>query len=252
MNLLKNKNIIGSLELVEEINIFRKEERSNEEKKNGICKNRLYANITHDALLKVIREEFEEEISLGELNETTYVHSQNGQTYPMFNLTLSQAKQVLVKESKKVRKAIIARIEKLEQALHSAPKPKTQIELIIESALVLQNHESRLSDIENKLENIEKSKHLALLELNEIERSTEIVPEIGTRLKINQIVRTYSEKTGIDYRDIWNKMYSNMLYVYRFNVNAYKKLHPKETKLDIIERENQLDNLYALVSKELC
>jgi hypothetical protein len=250
MQLLQNKNTISSIELVKQINIFREQERINEENQKGACTNRLYANIAHDALLKIIREEFEEEISLGELNESAY-KSERGREYPMFELTLSQAKRVLFKEGKLVRKALTAYIEKLEQAL-SAPKPKTQIELIIESAMVLQNHESRLSSIENKLDIIQKSKELALLELNEIERSTEIVPEIGTRLKINQIVRAYAEKTEIDYRDIWNKMYSNMLYVYRFNVNAYKKLHPKETKLDIIERENQLDNLYALVSKELC
>jgi hypothetical protein len=236
MQLLQNKNTISSLELVEQINIFRKEDGKKE--------------LGHNDLLKVIRDEFEDEISLGKISHTPYLHNQNGQTYPKFDLTLSQAKQVLVRESKTVRKAVIAYIEKLEQEL-SAPKAKTQIELIIESAMVLQNHESRLSNIENKLDIIEKSKELALLELNDIERSNQEVPEIGTRLKINQIVRAYSEKTKIDYREIWNKMYSKLLYVYRFNVNAYKKLHPKETLLDIVERENQLDNLYALVSKEL-
>jgi hypothetical protein len=236
MQLLQNKKTISSLELVEQINIFRKEDGKKE--------------LGHNDLLKVIRDEFEDEISLGEISHTPYLHNQNGQTYPKFDLTLSQAKQVLVRESKAVRKAVIAYIEKLEQAL-SAPKAKTQIELIIESAMVLQNHESRLSSIENKLDIIQKSKELALLELNDIERSNQEVPEIGTRLKINQIVRAYSEKTKIDYREIWNKMYSKLLYVYRFNVNAYKKLHPKETLLDIVERENQLDNLYALVSKEL-
>jgi hypothetical protein len=236
MQLLQNKNTISSLELVEQINIFRKEDGKKE--------------LGHNDLLKVIRDEFEDEISLGKISHTPYLHNQNGQTYPKFDLTLSQAKQVLVRESKTVRKAVIAYIEKLEQEL-SAPKAKTQIELIIESAMVLQNHESRLSSIENKLDIIEKSKELALLELNDIERSNQEVPEIGTRLKINQIVRAYSEKTKIDYREIWNKMYSKLLYVYRFNVNAYKKLHPKETLLDIVERENQLDNLYALVSKEL-
>jgi hypothetical protein len=236
MQLLQNKNTISSIELVEQINIFRKEDGKKE--------------LRHDTMLTIIRDEFEEEIGFQKILETHYIHPQNGQSYPKFELNLSQAKQVLVRESKTVRKAVIAYIEKLEQAL-SAPKSKTQIELIIESAMVLQNHESRLSSIENKLDIIQKSKELALLELNDIERSNQEVPEIGTRLKINQIVRAYSEKTKIDYREIWNKMYSKLLYVYRFNANAYKKLHPKETLLDIVERENQLDNLYALVSKEL-
>jgi len=130
-------------------------------------------------------------------------------------------------------------------------KPKTQIELIIESAMALQQHESRLSDVEIRLNQIEETKQIALSELNHIERSTNEVPEIGLRLKINQIVRAYGEKTSISYSDIWRSMYSKMLYSYRFNVNGYKKLYAKESKMDIVERENQLDNLFALVSREL-
>lgn len=36
-----------------------------------------------------------------------YIHPQNKQPYPMFKLTLNQAKQVLMRESKFVRKAMI-------------------------------------------------------------------------------------------------------------------------------------------------
>jgi hypothetical protein len=243
MNLLQTKSTITSLELVKQINIFRAKERE-----NGST-DRLHADIAHKSLLDVIREEFSDEIGRNELVPSSYLNSQNKEQ-PMFELTLSQAKQVLVRESKIVRKAIIFYIEKLEQELEK-PKPKTQIELIIESALVLQNHESRLSNLESKFIQLEDSKQEALVQLNYIERSTEEVPEIGTRLKINQIVRAYSEKTGIDYKDIWSSIYNKMLYVYHFNVNAYKKLHAKESKLDIVERINQLDNLFALVSKEL-
>jgi hypothetical protein len=130
-------------------------------------------------------------------------------------------------------------------------KPKTQIEILLESVQMLASIEQKQNDMDLRITAIEQTNQLALAELNHIERSTEEVPEIGIRLKINQIVRAYSEKTGIAYQDIWRSMYSKMLYAYRFNPNAYKKLHDKETKLDIIERENQLDNLFAIVSKEL-
>ena len=98
---------ITSLELVKQINVFREAEKMREPD------NRLFSAITHDSLLKLIRDEFEEEIGVAELTESSYTNSQNKQQ-PMFELTLSQAKQVLVRESKVVRKAIIKYIEELE------------------------------------------------------------------------------------------------------------------------------------------
>ena len=90
---LKLKDTVTSLELLEQINFFRKKERELEEKEN-----RLLKNINHDSLLKIIRDEFEEEISLGELNESTY--KSRGKEYPMFILTFNQGKQILARESK--------------------------------------------------------------------------------------------------------------------------------------------------------
>lgn len=94
------KDTITSLELLEQINIFRREEGNRTE-------------LGHNDLLKVIRDEFEEEISLGKISQSTYINSR-GKEYPMFVLTLNQAKQVLMRESKYVRKAVILYIEKLE------------------------------------------------------------------------------------------------------------------------------------------
>ena len=107
---LKLKDTVTSLELLEQINFFRKKERELEEKEN-----RLLKNINHDSLLKIIRDEFEEEISLGELNESNY--KSRGKEYPMFILTFNQGKQILARESKTVRKAVFVYIEKLEKDL---------------------------------------------------------------------------------------------------------------------------------------
>lgn len=103
MKKISIKDNITSLELVEEINKFRKEENN---------KNKLL----HKNLLTIIRDEFEEEISQLKIQPSTYMSSR-GKEYPLFILTLNQAKQVLMRESKYVRRAMIHYIEKLEQAL---------------------------------------------------------------------------------------------------------------------------------------
>ncbi len=83
MLVINNKEMITSLELVKQINIFRKEEGN----KN---------DLEHKNLLNIIREEFGEEIAEGNIQQFYYKDSMNREK-PMFNLTLSQAKQVLVR-----------------------------------------------------------------------------------------------------------------------------------------------------------
>ncbi len=100
------KETISSLEILKQINFFREKEGDKTE-------------LRHDNLLQVIRDEFEEEIGLLKIQETPYIHPQNKQQYPMFELTPSQAKQVLLRESKFVRRAVIHYIEKLEKEVEN-------------------------------------------------------------------------------------------------------------------------------------
>lgn len=80
----------------------------------------------HDNLLQIIRDEFEEEISLLKIQESKY-KNERGREYPMFILTFNQAKQVLVRESKAVRKAVIKYLEELENRLrYNLPQNYTE------------------------------------------------------------------------------------------------------------------------------
>lgn len=105
MNLII-KNNITSLELLEQINLFRKQEGNR-------------VQLLHKTLLDIIRDEFFEEINEQKILPVEY-KDKKGQLRPMFNLTLSQAKQVLVRESKFVRRVIIQYIESLEKSLNEA------------------------------------------------------------------------------------------------------------------------------------
>lgn len=124
MKNLTKENEITSLDLLKEINLFREQEYyykiennlslNKVEERNG-----KYTELRHDTLLNIIRDEFEEEISSQNILEATYLHPQNKQKYIMFILTLEQAKQVLMRENKYVRKGVIAYINSLEKKVET-------------------------------------------------------------------------------------------------------------------------------------
>lgn len=120
MGELRLKNQITSKELLEQINLFREEEYKEKLKNNTLTeaqkKRGKAVKLEHKDLLDIIRDEFSEEIGLGKISPSSYKNSQNKEQ-PMFILTLNQAKQVLLRESKYVRRAIISYIEVLEQAI---------------------------------------------------------------------------------------------------------------------------------------
>lgn len=97
------KDTITSLELLEQINIFRREEGNKSE-------------LLHKNLLAIIRDEFEEEINELKIQPVEYT-DKKGEKRPMYILTLNQAKQVLMRESKYVRRAVILYLEKLEKRI---------------------------------------------------------------------------------------------------------------------------------------
>lgn len=94
---------VTSLEVLEQVNLFRKQEGNR-------------AVLQHSDLLKLIRDEFEDEILLGNISEKS-LPSTGGRPTKIYELSLSQAKQILMRESKFVRKAVIHWIDELEKAI---------------------------------------------------------------------------------------------------------------------------------------
>ncbi len=146
MTQLTKKESMTSLELLKEINIFREKERELD------SNNRLLAELRHDSLLRTIKDEFSEEISVGELVESSYYS--NGRNYPMFILTFSQSKQVLLKESKKVRKSVLQYIENLENKLKEVIPQLSEMEMIIKIAEKHVEHDKKFIEIENKIDSV--------------------------------------------------------------------------------------------------
>ena len=110
------KKTITSLELVEQINLFRKEEGKDTE-------------LQHKTMLAIIRDEFEEEINEQKILPVEY-KDKKGEKRPMFELTIAQGKQVLLRESKFVRRHVVAWLERFVEA----NKPMTAGEILMAQA----------------------------------------------------------------------------------------------------------------------
>ena len=125
MNELMNRDEMPSLELLEQINLFRKEEYKEKLKNNTLTEAEKekgkFTELLHKSLLDIIRDEFSEEINEQKILPVEY-KDKKGEKRPMFILTLNQAKQVLLRESKYVRRAVIQYIEKLEEIIRELPE----------------------------------------------------------------------------------------------------------------------------------
>jgi hypothetical protein len=194
-------NLISSLVLCEQINIFRQVDGKSE--------------IGHNDLLKVIRDEFEEEIGMGKISQTPYIHPQNKQTYYMYELTHSQAKQVLVRESKTVRKAVIAYIEKLEKALPNFNNPAEAAR-----AWALEYEAKQLA--ERKVENLTDAIGRSL------ERAS--ILRVAQSLGVHENtfdwrkLKKHSDMLGLEVRRVPSTRYQ---YQNTYHIDAFKSAYPQ-------------------------
>ena len=137
-----SKESINSKELLKQINLFRETEYKEKEANNQLTeaqkKRGHYIELTHDNLLKIIRDEFNIKVNVVNKNavknnnhyngpiETTYKDNK-GEFRTMFILTIDQAKQVLLRESKVVRKAVIQYLNLLEKRIRELERKKGKI-----------------------------------------------------------------------------------------------------------------------------
>jgi Uncharacterized phage-encoded protein len=125
---IRVKDTITSLELLEQINIFRKQEYEDKRVRGTLTeaeqRKGTYTELLHKSLLEVIRDEFEYEIGEQKILSSSYKNSQNKEQ-PMFILNIDYAKQILMRESKYVRRAVVLYLNKLEDRVKELEKQIT-------------------------------------------------------------------------------------------------------------------------------
>ena len=137
-----SKESINSRDLLKQINYFREMEYKEGEANGTLTKAQKkrghYIELQHKTLLNIIRDEFNIKVNAVNKNavknnnhyngpvETTY-RDEKGELRPMFILTIDQAKQVLLRESKVVRKAVIQYLNLLEKRIRELERKKGKI-----------------------------------------------------------------------------------------------------------------------------
>ncbi|WP_313568784.1 phage antirepressor KilAC domain-containing protein [Acetoanaerobium noterae] len=172
--MLMNKDSFTSLELVDLINKYREQEGNRKE-------------LQHYDFLKIVRDEFEEEIGVGNISESSYLNSQNKQQ-PMYILNLSQSRQVLVRESKFVRKAVIAYIDKLEnKLLNQLPQDyPSALRALADTAEQVQRLQLENMEKEQKIE--EQAPKIAFADAVSSSNTSILVGEMSKILQQNGII----------------------------------------------------------------
>ena len=196
------KQTITSLELLEEINFFREKEGKKKP-------------LRHDNLLSVIRDEFEDDIHNLKIQEMFRdVKIGNGATRkePYYILTISQAKQVLLRESKFVRKSVIHRLEELEQ--------KEQLQLM-EVPRYIAELETKLKTTVERLETLEKiiNKRIPLMVNAELRKRETAQRKANIKEIKKKIVEIVDSKKNR--RTAWEKLYK--VFSKKYNIDLEKE-----------------------------
>lgn len=126
---INSEKLFTSKYLVEQINLFRKEEG------NGV-------EVEHSDLLKKIQKEFDEEIGQGKISPTSYLDASNRQS-KCYELNFEQSLQILMSESKTVRKRCVDVMKEQQKQIEELKKPKLPTDYLSALKALVESEESK-------------------------------------------------------------------------------------------------------------
>lgn len=216
MNLIKIKlenrsDKVTSLKLLDQINILRKATNSKK------------SQLRHGEMLRIIRAEFPNCLKTGEVNLipiTREIPNGGHRNDPVYELNMSQAKQILLREPAPIRKVVMNYLE-AEDVFKSMFRP-------IDVSGIIDNVMSRMDELDDKLNKLDKSETI-------VRGGANLTDPYG-RVELNNLVLNYSKLMGISLTNAWVEVYRYLDQLYGFDVNKIESLKNKEAKIDKIER----------------
>lgn len=223
-----------SLEVVELINNFRKEEG------NEVIKE-------HKTFMRDIRKEIETLKKLNVRVENIFVPysyvAENGKTNPCYKMNKKGIMQMLNKESALVRYKTQQYIETLENKLKEPVKPLSTMELLKLQYKALEEQDQKIEEVKEDLKDFKEDIPLFTVECEEISKA---VKRVGTRVLGGHGSKAYNNKS------VRAKVYSDIHRQLKreFDVNSYKAIKRRylSEALDIVERYNLTISLNEQIS----
>lgn len=176
----------------------------------------------------------------------------NGRTRldPCYELTKIECLYIATKFNDEARAKLILRWEQLEnEKLQAQQKPMSPAELILQMAQLGVEHEKRIANVENKVEEIIEAGKQAEFDLDYLPVADTPMPGMSLRKKILAIANTYQKATQISHQALWKDIYKKLYYIYGVALTRCKKINKSETWLEVAERKGHLEKIYTIVSE---
>lgn len=110
--------------------------------------------------------------------------------------------------------------------------------------------EQQIVEQNRRIAELEQTRDAAIAELTALPISSNLPPDLNLRAKINMLVRNYCDRHQSPHHVIWNYLYKEMYYRYRYSVQSRCKKSGIK-KLDQIESDGRMQDLFDLASLTL-
>ena len=189
--------------------------------------------------------------------ETTYEN--RGKQYPMYlmnrdgfsllvmGFTGAKAMQWKIK--------YIEAFNAMEEQLREQTKPKTQLDILVESAKALQEQERRLARTELDIEDIKKQQQI---QSSRIDTFNCVCTEGTKRQKLVSMIQAYAAKKGLTYREGWHRFKAAYNTAFHTSIGNSISYYVKENGLkkkpsvpEFLEKKGLLDDAMRIADKLL-
>lgn len=205
----------------------------------------------HDKVMRDIENlSCSDEFRAANFGESSYINQQNKE-FPMCVMTKDGFSFLVMgytgKKAGMFKEEYIKAFNAMEKALKEQAKPKTHLEILVESAQELLAQSKRIEAVENKILDMQREREENTKILLSVSVSDKCLPSQSLRDKVRQLVNRYSTAMNIAQQEVWHKVYDQLYYLFHISVNSYKK-RKKESNLDVAERNGFMDKIYDIIS----
>lgn len=143
----------------------------------------------------------------------------------------------------------------MEKQLREQAKPKTQLDILVESAKALQEQERRLARTELDIEDIKKQQQI---QSSRIDTFNGVCTEGTKRQKLVSMIQAYAAKKGLTYREGWHRFKAAYNTAFHTSIGNSISYYVKENGLkkkpsvpEFLEKKGLLDDAMRIADKLL-